>query len=153
MSYFSLKSCLIAPLPTSSRRCGGLARTLPLSTRHCVTLAFVPPSRLPWLVVALALIAPFLLRCSFLTRSLHLLPPICLLFSLAGCHVTSHCAASTSRCLSSHCRLSLTCGLVVVSPLVAPPPPCVSSLHPTTSFDALAGCCISSHHAALVGET
>jgi hypothetical protein len=150
MSNFSSKSCLIAPPPTtSSHRCGGLARTSPSSTRHRVTLAFAPPSRLPWLVVALALVAPFSSRRCLSTRSLRLLPPIRLLFSLAGCRVTSQCAASTSRRLSSRRRLSSTCRLVVAPPLVAPPLPCVSSPHPTASHDAPAGCRIASHHAAL----
>ncbi len=152
MSYFSSKSCLIAPPPsttTSSRRCGGLARTSPSSTRHRVTLAFAPPSCLPWLIVALALVAPFSSRHCLSTCSLRLLPPIRLSFSLAGCHVTSHCAASASRCLSSRRRLSSTCWLVVALPLVAPPPPCVSSPHATASCDAPAGCRVASHHAAL----
>ena len=80
-----------------SHRCGGLAHTLPLSTCHYVTIAFAPPSCLPWLIVALALIALFLLRRCRSTRSLHLLPPICLLFSLAGCFVPSHWWQRRSR--------------------------------------------------------
>jgi hypothetical protein len=114
---------------TSSCHPGGLARTLPLSTRHHVTLAFVMPSCLPWLVVASALVVPFSLHRCLSMRSLRLLPPICLLFSLAGCCVTSHCAASASHCLSSHRRLSSTRRLVVVLPLIVPPPPRVSSPH------------------------
>ncbi len=148
MSYFSSKSCLIASPPTSSRRCDGLARTLPLLTRHRVTLAFVPPSCLPWLIVALALVAPFWLHHCFSTRSLRLLPPIHLLFSLAGCHVTSHCASSASRHLLSCRHLSSTCRLFVALPLVALPPPCISSPHATASRDMPAGCCVASHHAA-----
>jgi hypothetical protein len=149
MSNFSSKSCLIALPPTSSRRCGGLARTSPSSTRHRVTLAFAPPSHLPWLVVALALVAPFLSCRCLSTRSLRLLPPIRLSFSLAGCRVTPHCAASASRRLPSRRRLSSTCWLVIALSLVVPPLPCVSSPHPTASHDAPAGCRVASHHAAL----
>ncbi len=151
-SKLYLKSCK-KPLErhrsaTSSRHCGGLARTLPLSTCHCVTLAFAPPSRLPWLVVALALVAPFSSCRCLSMRSPHLLPPIRLSFSLAGCRVTSQCANSASHCLSLRRCLSSTCRLVVASPLVAPPPPRVSSPHATTSRDAPAGCRVASHHAA-----
>jgi hypothetical protein len=132
MSYFSSKSwsCLIALPPTSSCSCGGHARTLPSSTPHHVTLAFALPSCLSWLVVALALVALFSLRRCLLTRSLRLLPHICLSFSLAGCRVTSHCAASASRRLLSCRRLSSTCRLAVASPLVAPPPPASALLMP-----------------------
>ncbi len=148
MSYFSSESCLISPPSTSSRSCDGPARTSP-STCHCVALALAPPSCLPWLVVALALVAPFSLCCCLSMHSLCLLPLIHLLFSLAGCCVTSHCATSTSHCLLSCCHLSLTCQLVVAVPLIAPPLPRVSSHHTTTSCDVPAGCHVASHHAAL----
>jgi hypothetical protein len=150
MRYFSSKSCLIAPPPTSSCHCGGLACTLPWLTRHCVTLTFMLPSHLPWLFVALALVAPFLLRCCLSTCSLRLLCPIPLSFSLAGCCVTFHCAASASCRLVLCPRLSLTCLLVIASPLIATSPPCVSSPHATASHDAPAGCRVASHHAALL---
>jgi hypothetical protein len=133
MSYFSSKSCLIALPPTSSRRCGSLARTSPLSIRYRVTLAFAPPSRLHWLIVASALVAPFSSHRCLSTRSLRLLPPICLLFSLAGCRVTSHCTSSASRHLLLRCCLSSTCQLVVALPLILLPSPCVSSPHATAS--------------------
>jgi hypothetical protein len=148
MSYFSLKSCLIAPPPTSSCHYGGLACTSSLLTRHCVTLAFAPPSRLPWLVVVLALVVPYLLHCCLLMRSLRLLPPIRLSFSLAGCRVISHCTASVSCPSSSRRRLSSTCRLVVASPLVLLPPSWVSSPHATAPCNAPAGCCVASHHTA-----
>jgi hypothetical protein len=134
---------------TSSCHPGGLARTSPLSTHHCVTLAFAPPSRLPWLVVASALVAPFLSCRCLLTRFLCLLPPICLLFSPAGCFTTSHCATSATNCLSSRRRLSSTCRLVVVLSLVVPLLPCVSSPHATASCNVPAGCPAAFHHATL----
>jgi hypothetical protein len=143
MSYFSSKSFPIAPPPLAA---AAAARTLPLSTCHRVTLAFEPPSRLPWLVVVSALVAPFSSRRCLSTRSLHLLPPICLSFSPAGCCVTSHCAASpnvASRCTAtSHRRAGwLLC--------VVPPPPRVSSPHVTAFRNAPAGCPVASHHATL----
>jgi hypothetical protein len=150
-SFFH-KSCLIAlpPSPTSSHHCGSLARTLPSLTCHHVTLAFVLPSRLPWLIVVLALVAPFLSHRCLSTCSLRLLPPIRLLFSLSGCCITSYCTSSTSlSLLLCHC-LSLTCQLVVALLLVAPPPPCVSSPQATASCNAPASCHVASHHATLL---
>jgi hypothetical protein len=126
-----------------------LAHTLPLLTRHCVTLAFVLPSCLPRLVVASALVASFLLHHCLSICSLRLLPPICLLFSPAGCCVTSLCTASATDCLSLCCRLSLMHQLVVVLSFIVPPLPCVSSPQATASCDALADCSVASHHAAL----
>ncbi len=123
---------------------------MPSLTYHYVTIAFAPPSCLPWLILALALVAPFLShRCQSM-RSLRLLPPICLSFSLAGCIVPSHCAVSASRCLTLRRHLSLTCRLVVALPLVVPPPPCVSSPPATASCNAWAGCHVASNNAALL---
>jgi hypothetical protein len=53
-----------------------------------------PPSHLLRLVVVSPLVALFLLCRCLLTRSLRLLPPICIPFSLAGCCVNSSCATS-----------------------------------------------------------
>jgi hypothetical protein len=105
--------------------------------------------RLPWLVVAPPLIAPFSLHCCLSMCSLCLLSLICLLFSLADCCITFCCAASASRCLLMHRHLSLMCQLVVVLPLIVQPLPCVSSPHATTSPNMPAGCCITTHHALL----
>jgi hypothetical protein len=91
-----------------------------------------------------------LARCCQSMRSLRLLPPIRLSFSLAGSFVPSHCAVSASRRLSLCRHLSLTCRLVVALPLVVPPPPCVSSSPATTSCDVPAGCCVASNNAALL---
>ncbi len=115
-----------------------------------ITLAFLPPSCLLWLVVASLLVALFSLHRCLLTCSLRLLTTICLSFSPDGCCVTSCCVAFTSCCLSLHRHLSSMRLLVVVLPLVMLPLPCISSPHATTSPNTPAGCCIASHHAALL---
>jgi hypothetical protein len=140
----------VSPHCSATSRCRrrGLARTLPSSTRRCVTLPIGLPFRLPWLVVVSLLVAPILLCRCLSTRSLHLLPPIRLSFSPAGCRVNSYCTAS--RCLSLRRRLSTTRWLVVTLPLVVLPPPCVSSPHAMASCNVRAGWCVTSHHAALL---
>jgi hypothetical protein len=147
MSYFSLKSCLITPPPNSSRRCGGLARTLPSLTCHRVVLAFAPPSHLPWLAVVSCctiliallplnaqpsppashwpLVLPgwflrhFSLRRFRLTLPLFAPPP--LIDVPAGCCLASHCAASALHQLSSCRRLLHRAGWLLR---------CLSSCHP-----------------------
>ncbi len=102
---------------------------------HCswngVTLAFLLPSHLPWLVVASPLVTLFLLHCCLSMHSIHLLPPVCLPLSPAG-HITSHCTTSAARCILSHLYFSLISRLVVALPLVTLPLPCVRSPHDTT---------------------
>jgi hypothetical protein len=105
--YFSSKSCLIAPPPTSSHCCSGLACISPSLTHHHVTLAFAPPSCMPWLVeVALALVAPFSSR-----------------------------PCPSQRATSASCLPFASCSpwLVVAPLLIAPPPPHVASCHAATS--------------------
>jgi hypothetical protein len=129
MRYFSLKSCPITP-PPSAAAVAASPVPCPRLHRRRVTLAFAPPSCLPWLVVASPIVVPFLSRRCLLTRSLHLSPlvlpgwlsshfslhhlrltlPLAALPPLidapAGCCVASHCAASSSCQLSSRHRLS-----------------------------------------------
>ncbi len=112
MNYFSLKSCPIAPPPSAVAE---VALPIPCPCPHCrlVTLAFVPPSCLPWLVVASLLIAMFLSRHCLLRCSLRfLLLPLFL-----------------PGWLSSHFSLHRLC---LTLPLVAPPP----------LIDAPASCCV-----------
>jgi hypothetical protein len=93
------------------------------------------------LLVAMPLVAPplqlvLLAHCCLSMRHLRL-PPICLLFALASCHVTSR--NTTPLIVSMRCRLS-TRRLVVALPLVAPP----SQLILLTG-GILAGCSAASH--------
>jgi hypothetical protein len=103
------------------------------------------------MVVVSPLVTLFSLCSCLLMNSLCLLPPLALSLSPAGCCVTSCCtnSASCPCCLLLRCHLSLTRRLVVVLPLVAPSPPCISPHHSTAFRDMPADCHITSHHATL----
>ncbi len=85
----------------------------------CIKLAFLLPSCLSWLIVVSPLDVLFSLHRCLLMHSLCLQPPICLMFSLAGCRVTSCYAASALHRLLSRCRLSSMCWLVIALPLLS----------------------------------
>jgi hypothetical protein len=145
MSYnFSSNSCPIA-LPPLAAAAAALPIPYPCQPA-IVSLAFTPPSSLPWLVIASALIAPFLPRGCLLTSSLCLLPPICLVlpgwllrhFSLCCLHLTLPLILppplidTPAGCCVALCHLHLTSDLLmplplatrwlaVMSPLIMPP--------------------------------
>ncbi len=85
---------------------------------------------------------PYSLHCCLLMCSLRLMPPICLLFSPAGCRVTS-CHVASTLCHFLLQPLLSTRGLVAVFPLVVPPLVHISSQCAAASWQEKSGC----HHA------